>query len=883
MLLPLLAVLLIASASSALSGPSSAVPPSGNGSSRIKIGVLAYRGEEQALRMWAPTAAYLSRAVPGYTFSIVPLDFHQIEPAVSQGTIDFIIANTGIYVALEAKYGVTRIATMKNRIMGGAYTSFGGVIFCRADRQDIRELEDLNGRSFIAVDETSLGGWQMAWGELVDHGIDPYRQFAPLRFGGTHDAVVYAVRDGSADAGTVRTDTLERMEAEGLISLSDYRILNSRTAEDFPFVRSTPLYPEWPFAKIRNTPSYLSERVLVALLTMPADSAAASAARIEGWTIPMAYQGVHDLFKRLRIYPYHDFGRVSLGQTLHHYRFWIGGTGLIMLLLAFALVLILRLNRRLSRTATALTESRNGLEDQVQERTAALKQLTVEQEKSNRFLQTIIDSVAEPMIVIGMDYRIRLMNRAAKEVSPRGTFCYNISHDRDEPCEGSESHPCPLREVTESKSPAVAIHRHRRQDGGESTVEINAFPVLADSAEVEYVIEICRDITDKVEAEREKQRFQERLFQREKEESILTLAGGIAHDFNNILMAVLGNAEMLRLEQGLPVRATGQIDHIITAVERMADLNRQLLAYAKGGRYIETRVRINDLVRDALRKVPGTSGRMITIDLGLAPDAWDVTGDPAQLCQALVNLLRNAAEAMEKTGGTVRVTTSNESGKASWECRHHHHHPGGDYIHLSVADSGPGISEETATRIYEPFYSTKFLGRGLGLAAVVGIIQGHAGCVYHENGSDGGTTFHIFLPRAGSEKQVEEKQKSRGIRRIMVVDDEPEILAFLETILTRTGYAVLTASSGEKAINTLRVSRDPVEVVVLDVQMPGMSGSDVLRQIRKMRPETKILIATGFDEARAALELAPHAPDGFLQKPFPIRVLREKLHDMLAG
>lgn len=273
-------------------------------SQQVKIGVLAHRGAETALTMWTPTACYLNSVVPSYSFSIVPLGFHEIGPAVERGDVDFVLTNSSIYVELEARYGANRIATLQNNGWQGGHTVFGGVIFCRADRNDIRTLNDLKGKSFLAVDETSLGGWQVAWRELKQFGLDPYRDFSSLQFAGTtHDAVVYAVRDGKVDAGTVRTDTLERMAADEKIDLRAFRILNEQHVKDFPFLLSTRLYPEWPFAMTARADYGLAEQVVVALLKMPQSSPAAKAGKITGWTIPLDYYPVHELMKELRLGP----------------------------------------------------------------------------------------------------------------------------------------------------------------------------------------------------------------------------------------------------------------------------------------------------------------------------------------------------------------------------------------------------------------------------------------------------------------------------------------------------------------------------------------------------------------------------------------------------
>jgi two-component system sensor histidine kinase TtrS len=347
----------------------------------VKIGVLAYRGKAQAMRMWSPTAQYLTSRIPGYTFTIVPLDFHEMGPAVGGGDIDFVVTNTSFYVELESQYGVSRIATMQNKQNSSFYTLFGGVIFCRADRQDIHDLRDLKRKTFVAVEETSLGGWQAAWREFKAAGVDPYRDFKRLEFANTHDAVVYAVRDGTADAGTVRTDTLERMQDAGLIDISIFRILNQQHEKDFHFALSTQLYPEWPFAKIKDTPDDLAQDVVIALLQLRPGDPAAKAAHITSWTIPLNYQPVHDLLKELRLGPYRDYGKMTLSGVVREYWPWILLSALALLSATITAGYVMNLNHRLSTAQLKLQRHQEDLETMVLERTAQLRSINEELEQ----------------------------------------------------------------------------------------------------------------------------------------------------------------------------------------------------------------------------------------------------------------------------------------------------------------------------------------------------------------------------------------------------------------------------------------------------------------------------------------------------------------------
>ncbi|MBT3049029.1 MAG: phosphate/phosphite/phosphonate ABC transporter substrate-binding protein, partial [Candidatus Thiodiazotropha sp. (ex Clathrolucina costata)] len=205
----------------------------------MRIGVLSHRGDKATLRAWSPTAHFLTYHIPTHKFVIQPLKFDEVNPAVEQGKIDFVLVNPGIYVNLEVKYRVSRIATLYNRRNDVPYKIFGGVIFTRKDHPEINTLEDLRGHTMMAVDATSLGGFQMAMREMVEQGVDPYSDLEALRFGGIHDRVVMAVLKGEVDIGTVRTDILERMATAGTIDLADFRIVNPQNVAEFPFALST--------------------------------------------------------------------------------------------------------------------------------------------------------------------------------------------------------------------------------------------------------------------------------------------------------------------------------------------------------------------------------------------------------------------------------------------------------------------------------------------------------------------------------------------------------------------------------------------------------------------------------------------------------------------
>lgn len=986
----------------------------------VRIGVLVNRNREDIIKRWTPTAEYLTGQVPGYTFIIVPLDFQQIVPAVDRGEVDFVLANSSIYVELEFRYGATRIATLKDLGFKGSRSSFGGVVFCRANRNDIRELGDLRGKSFAAVDETSLGGWQVAWRELKANGIDPFRNFSALTFLHSHDAVVYAVRDGKFDAGTVRTDTLERLTAASLIDVADFRILNPRQQGDFPFALSTRLYPEWPFAKVNGTPEALATKVAVSLLNMPPDSPAARAANIGGWTSPLVYQPVHDLMKELRIGPYREYGRISLRAAIRLYWYWVALAALALVAMIVITGHVMQLNRRLSQSRKELEASRNNLEIQVQERTVDLakrnedlrhevsqrrqaelhshqareeweltfhsipdliaivdsqfrilrvnKPLAVklntspealvgelcyihicgveeppahcphllaqadggehsaemhfahlggdyvvtatplknpegimfgvvhvchditavvsaerEREAAHKFLQAVIDGVTEAIMVIAPDHRVVLMNHPAREFSIPDTYCYRVSHQREEPCAGE--HPCPLQAVLATKKPVIVTHTHRHRNGSSFQVEILASPIFDDRGEVVYVVEACRDVTEKLALGELQTKMQERLFREQKEQSIVTLAGGIAHDFNNILMGVLGNAELLAMLSPASGEQRRRIDTIIELSKRMAHLTNQLLAYSRQGAYERTVLSLNEAITETVALTHKGPASSIEVHLNFQEDLWPVFTDPSQMNQLLVALLANAFEAMEAGGGTLDVLTENIPGKTAWECSYMQH-PGGDYVHLRIMDTGHGIPTEIQPRIFDPFFTTRFMGRGLGLASALGVVQNHGGCISFESAPGRGTAFDVYLPRHVATAQdlaLRRQPQGRPAKKILVVEDEAAVLAVLQALLRRLGFEPIPATSGAQALALFTTERQNIALAILDVQMEGMDGKQLARELKTIDPDIKVLISSGYDEQTALSGLERRHYDGFIHKPFWLDDLRAKLLPLIES
>ena len=1180
----------------------------------VRLGVLANKGVENALKRWNPTAAYLNQQLPGYSFKIIPLRFEEVEPAVKNENIDFILTNTSHYIELESLYGVNRILTL----MDSGLTVFGGTIFCLADRNDIHSLQDLKGKTFMAVDEFSLGGWRAAWRELKEQGVDPLKKFESLEFGGSHNDVVTAVIARKVDAGTARTGTLEKLAKEGKIKLDSLRILNEKKYAGFPFRISTRLYPEWPLAKLKHTSDDLSKKVSIALLHMPENSKAAQAAEISGWTIPLDYYPVHELMKELRVRPYEDFGKITLLSIVNQYWYMIIMIIIVLLSMSFFLLYIGRTNRklqklsllikhsselvslstldgkmiflneagqkllgidpeaieqinilqvipdhlfdlvqskilpelisgrewegdlqyrnlktdiltdvhaitftikdpktgkpqyianisldiserkraeetlyrseerfraltentsdwvwevdqafvftyvspkvkdilgydpkevigktpfdfmpedeakRISATAHSILESHKsftsleninldkngrqviletnaipifdkngnfagyrGIDRDITERKRADMELLREKQFTEKLLESLPgifflydstchlkrwnkahetamgftadelrdwyipdwhetpeDAAVGMALVksvldtgVGGEFETTLINREGRFVpylisitrlmTPDGPVMMGVGIDITERKKAEEALRISeekYRLVVENASDAIFIvqdgtikfpnrttlfltgyseeeltsvpflsciydddkkmvnEMHRKQLQGQEVPAIYSFRIIKKSGEMAWVeanavlvtwenspaaLSFLRDITVQ-------KKLEEQLLHAQKMEAIGTLAGGVAHDFNNLLMGIIGYTSLMLMKTDKSHPFYEKLKIIEQLVESGSELTRQLLGFARGGKYEVKPVNINDLIIKT-SDIFSRTKKEIIIHKKLQEDLPIIEADPGQIEQVLFNLYVNAWQAMPSGGRLYLVTQKIILDKQQFRTYNLEHGP---YIKISVTDTGVGMDLETQKRIFEPFFTTKGVGKGtgLGLASAYGIIKNHGGIinVYSEKGH--GTTFTIYLPASGAKTAVAKPSEDgllTGHETILIVDDERANTESVKELLEILGYKVMVANSGEEAIRLYREHTGKIQLVILDMIMPEMNGKETLIKLMEMDKNVSVLLSSGYSmdgEAKSILDLGCR---GFIQKPFRVEELSQKIREVL--
>ncbi|MGE5155172.1 MAG: PhnD/SsuA/transferrin family substrate-binding protein [Bdellovibrio bacteriovorus] len=689
----------------------------GPDSLEIRIGVLSHRGDAITERMWTPTADYLTAALPRHRFRVVPLDFAQVDPAVRDARVDFVLVNPGIYVNLEVRHRVSRIATMRNRVGLVRSNVFGGVIFTRADHPGLTRIDDLRGRSLLAVDRDSLGGFQMAWGELLEQGVDPDRDLARLDFAGTHDAVVLAVGRGDYDAGTVRTDILEQMDDEGAIRLSDYRILNPQEDPEFPFLRSTPLFPEWPFSKLRHTNTVLAQRVAIALLEMPVDHAATRSGGYAGWTIPLDYQPVHDLLRRLHLPPYDHPPAFTLREAIARYWLALLAGGLSLVLMVLLTALVTRLNKRLARAKARLEQQQ----------------------------ELILNSVAEGIYGVDLAGRTTFVNRPLVEMTGWkaqdliGANQHEILHHTHGDGRAHLADECPVYATFRDNQPRfVEDDVFWRKDGTPFPVEYSSTPIRDESGTTVGSVVVFRDVTERKEAEERVRQHQADLAHVARLSTLGEMASGIAHELNQPLTAIATNARacMHLLEDGPSAaeQCSDVMERIAAQAERAGQVIRQIRRFVRKEPpdIRPTPLRgIFETVLGLLRPEARRSAVSLVVE-GPEEPLW-VLAQEIQIEQVLLNLTRNAVEAMADTPGPRRLTLRT---RPLSDAR----------VELAVIDTGPGLPPEIRERLFQPFVTTKSQGLGLGLSISAGILETHGSELLVDSEPGAGACFRFNLP-----------------------------------------------------------------------------------------------------------------------------------------
>jgi len=516
-----------------------------------------------------------------------------------------------------------------------------------------------------------------------------------------------------------------------------------------------------------------------------------------------------------------------------------------------------------------------------------------ERKRAEQRLRVAVEASSDAMVIAGEDGRIIFANSATAAL-----LGYAPDDLRDRPVEllvperHRANHPT-LRErfLEEPEARPMGAGRdlhalHR--DGSEIPVEIGLTPF--EMAEGTMVLVSIVDIRPRLRQDEERRRFDRKLRETQRLESLGLLAGGIAHDFNNMLVAVLGGAALAQAELPADSPTRRLLEDVEQAARRASDLCRQLLAYSGRGQSVVERVDLSRLVSEMAELLRVSISKKVELRLDLANDLPPVEADPIQLRQVVMNLLTNASESVGGGGGVVRVATGTRTCDAATlrACVLDASEGPGQYALLEITDTGAGMDEATLQNIFEPFFSTKGTGRGLGLAGVLGIVRGHRGAVQVESQPGRGTAFRVLLPAAQGKRPPEPAPRATPSRRqagglVLVVEDEPAVRSVAELALESAGFAVIAVEDGPAALAAARERGGEIAAVLLDMTMPRMSGAETFRALRELRPELPVVLTSGYEAGDAVRTLSGDGAVRFVQKPWHPSELTAAVRAVLGG
>jgi two-component system cell cycle sensor histidine kinase/response regulator CckA len=500
---------------------------------------------------------------------------------------------------------------------------------------------------------------------------------------------------------------------------------------------------------------------------------------------------------------------------------------------------------------------------------------------SREFIASILDTVDEAFIVIDREYRIVLANNAYGSQGNLpvpdivGKHCYEISHRSDRPCH-QRGEECAVRHTFEKGEPHSCVHRHCNKDGGVIYVETKSYPLKDASGAVTSAIEVIKNITDR-------HLLEEQLLRTQKLEAVGLLAGGIAHDFNNLLQGVFGNISLAKMFPDSNGNISRMLEGAEAALTQARNLTRQLLTFSKGGEPVKKVISLAPVVHNSVKFA--LSGSNVNYLFSADEDLRLVEADEGQINQVMHNIVLNAVEAMPE-GGTIRIALDNVEldGRSGLPLTK------GNYVQVAITDSGTGIPDSHLSRIFDPYFTTKRKGSGLGLTTSYSIIKKHGGLLDVRSELGAGSTFIIYLPASGKRLLPEGEGETgilTGSGRVLVMDDEEVVRTVASHMIEGLGYEVDLAETGEEATEkyaeALKTGRT-FDAVILDLTVRGgMGGREAIRKMIEMDPAVKAVVSSGYSADAIAADYRQHGFSAVLSKPYELRELGSVLHALIVA
>ena len=550
-------------------------------------------------------------------------------------------------------------------------------------------------------------------------------------------------------------------------------------------------------------------------------------------------------------------------------------------------------NADLQMALQILERSNEELEARVEERTQELRHAKEAVEGSEERLRRISEAAHDGIVMVDHRGRATYMNSAAEDM---------LGFSRDELLGRSMlSRVVPRRYrkrfsrtfragLTTGQGPGMGQTSEvmiQDRNGREFPVELSASAVKF--GDRWHLVGVVRDISQRKRQEEERRRLEEQLQEAQRLESLGVLSGGIAHDFNNLLTTVLGHVGIMETMASHDFMLGDSLGEIRTAVQRMSDLTQQMLAYSGRGQFIVEPLSFAELIADMAELLHSSVSKRAHLDFRFDPVLPKVMADRGQMQQVVMNLITNASDAIGDSDGQVVVSARQVEADREWlqRCRPGAELPPGAYVSLEVQDSGSGMDEETRARMFEPFFTTRFTGRGLGLAAVLGIVRGHKGAIDVVSAPGEGTTVRILLPPAELPAETsapdEEESEIQTTGTVLVVDDEPGVRFLARMVLEEYGFSVLTAEDGRQAIEVFSQRADEIDLVLLDLTMPNMDGEQAFAALQEVRQGTRILLSSGYSRLETMKRFEGRQLAGFVPKPYEVETLVREVRRALAA
>jgi len=509
-----------------------------------------------------------------------------------------------------------------------------------------------------------------------------------------------------------------------------------------------------------------------------------------------------------------------------------------------------------------------------------------ERQETEKKLLTITDAAADGIVLMDNDANISYWNPGAESIfgySPEEAIGMEM-HLLIAPEEFHDDYREGFKRFRETgQGPAVGNTLEFpaiRKNGDRFPIEVSISSVKLSGKW--HAAGIIRDISDRKRVEKE-------LVRASKFESISILAGGVAHEFNNALMGIMGNIELLKMDLPEDERREKSFEAMNSSGHRMSRLTDQLLAYAQGGKYQPKNLKLDGFVIQTLQILQHDLKPMVRVEKHFPRDIAHIRADYAQMQMVLTAILANSNEAIEDDG-LIKITAENKDVDEDFAKQHPGFKPG-YYVCLTIEDDGKGMDEETKDRIFEPFFTTKFQGRGMGMAAVYGIVMNHYGWISVDSEPGKGTVARIYLPAISAEGKEQgakaaaqpEVELVTGERTVLMIEDEEVVIEVTQAMLEWLGYRVMVAKTGKDAIHIAETFDGQIDLALLDIKLPDMGGGKVYPLIMEARPDLKVIVFSGYAIEGPARKILDAGAQDFIQKPFSLGTLSEKLKEVLEG